>query len=114
MPNLRFSKRKILQTKLNTNLFYLHTRKKHYIAPSLNFRVVNFLGCWKWFNGVLKEAEVNITDANKGKVDEVIHKYIGEQSSYGRCSADWRKARKEINESPEMRSELIQKLKTLT
>jgi hypothetical protein len=72
------------------------------------------LGCWKWFNGVLKEAEVNVTDANKGEIDDVIHKYIGEQSSYGRCSAKWRKARKEINESPEMRSELIQKLKALS
>jgi hypothetical protein len=75
--------------------------------------VVNFVGCWKWFNGVLKEAEVNITDANKGKIDEVIHKYISEQSSYGRCSAEWRKARKEINASLKMRSELIEKLKAL-
>jgi len=71
------------------------------------------LGCWKWFNGVLKEAEVNITDANKSEIDQIIHKYVSEQSHYGRCSADWRKARKEINESPEMRSELIQKLKAL-
>ena len=71
------------------------------------------MGCWKWFNGVLKEAEVQVTDANKGKIDEVIHKYTSEQSSYGRCSADWRKARKEINASPEMRSELIEKLKAL-
>jgi hypothetical protein len=71
------------------------------------------LGCWKWFDGVLKEAEVKVTDKNKEKIDGVIHKYIGEQSSYGRCSADWRKARKEIQESPEMRKELIEKLKTL-
>ena len=71
------------------------------------------MGCWKWFNGVLKEAEVGVTDKNKGKIDEVIHKYIGEQSSYGRCSADWRKARKEINASPEMKKELIEKLKAL-
>jgi len=75
--------------------------------------MVNLLGCWKWFNGVLKEAEVQVTDQNKGKIDEVIHKYIGEQSSYGRCSADWREARKEINENPEMRSKLIEKLKVL-
>ncbi len=71
------------------------------------------MGCWKWFNGVLKEAEVQVTDKNKGKIDEVIRKYIGEQSSYGRCSADWRKARKEINASPEMKKELIEKLKAL-
>jgi hypothetical protein len=56
---------------------------------------------------------VKVTDKNKEKIDGVIHKYIGEQSSYGRCSADWRKARKEIQESPEMRKELIEKLKAL-
>jgi len=74
---------------------------------------VNFLGCWKWFNGVLKEANLEVTDANKEKIDAVIHKYIGEQSSYGNCSADWKKARVEIKESPKMKAELIVKLKTL-
>ena len=71
------------------------------------------MGCWKWFNGVLKEANVTITDKNKPKIDNVIHKYIGE-SSYGNCSADWKKARVQINESPKMKAELIAKLKTLT
>ena len=46
------------------------------------------MGCWKWFNSVLQEANVTITDKNKAKIDDVIHKYIGEQSSYGNCSAD--------------------------
>ncbi|MCW4047111.1 MAG: hypothetical protein NWE99_06075 [Candidatus Bathyarchaeota archaeon] len=71
------------------------------------------MGCWKWFNGVLEEANLKVTDANKEQIDNVIHKYIGEQSSYGRCSADWKKARKEINESPEMKQELIAQLKAL-
>ncbi|MEM2098836.1 MAG: hypothetical protein QXU99_03695 [Candidatus Bathyarchaeia archaeon] len=71
------------------------------------------MGCWKWFNGVLKEANVAVTEANSKKIDDVIHKYIGEQVSLGRCSVDWRKARKEINESPQMRKELIEKLKAL-
>ncbi|MBT0160394.1 hypothetical protein G4O51_10470 [Candidatus Bathyarchaeota archaeon A05DMB-2] len=71
------------------------------------------MGCWKWFNGVLKEVNLQVTDANKEQIDDVIHKYIGEQSNYGRCSADWKKARKEINESPEMKQELIAQLKTL-
>jgi hypothetical protein len=79
----------------------------------LDFRLVNFLGCWIWFNSVLKDAQVEVTDENKGKIDQIIHKYIGEQSSYGRCSADWKEARKEIKESPEMRSELIAQLKAL-
>jgi hypothetical protein len=71
------------------------------------------LGCWKWFNGVLKEANLEITDKNKGKIDDVIHKYIGEQSRYGNCSAEWKKARVQINENPKMKAELIAKLKTL-
>jgi uncharacterized protein YpuA (DUF1002 family) len=71
------------------------------------------LGCWKWFNGVLKEANVNLTEANKSQIDNLIHSYIGQQSSYGKCSADWKKARNEINQSPEMRQELIEKLKAL-
>lgn len=69
--------------------------------------------CWKWFGTVLKEANVQVTDANKEKIDAVIHKYIGEQSSYGRCSPDWKKARDQIKESPEMKQELLKKLKTL-
>jgi hypothetical protein len=72
------------------------------------------MGCWKWFNTVLKEANVAVTDQNKPKIEAIIHKYIGEQSSYGRCSADWKKARVEIKENPEMKAELIAKLKTLT
>ncbi len=69
------------------------------------------MGCWKWFNNVLKDADVKVTDENKEKIDEVIHRYIGEQSSYGRCSADWRKARKEIEADKQMRSELVKRLK---
>jgi predicted Fe-Mo cluster-binding NifX family protein len=69
--------------------------------------------CWKWFDGVLKEAGLKVTDKNEEKIDQVIHKYIGEQSSYGRCSADWRKARKEIQENKEMKQELVTKLKAL-
>jgi hypothetical protein len=71
------------------------------------------MACWKWFDGVLNEAGVKGTDKNKGRIDEVIHRYIGEQSSYGRCSADWRKARKEILEDKEMKQELLGKLRSL-
>jgi hypothetical protein len=69
--------------------------------------------CWKWFGNILKEAEVEPNDKNKEKIDAIIHKYIGEQSNYGRCSADWRKARKEIEANEKMRKELIGKLRVL-
>ncbi len=71
------------------------------------------MGCWKWFNSILKEARIEVTDENRDKIDEVIHKYIGEQSRYGRCSADWKKARKEIKADEEMSKELIEKLQSI-
>jgi hypothetical protein len=72
-----------------------------------------FLTCWKWFKGVLRAAKMQVTDANKGQGDEFNYKYIGEKLSISLCSADWKKARKEINESPQMKQELIQKLEAL-
>jgi hypothetical protein len=71
------------------------------------------MGCWKWFNNVLTEADVKVTPKNQEAVDKVIHKYISEQASYGRCSPQWSKARKEIQANEEMKKELIEKLKTL-
>jgi predicted Fe-Mo cluster-binding NifX family protein len=40
------------------------------------------MGCWKWFNEVLQEAGVEVNVTNEANVEEVIHKYIGEQSKY--------------------------------
>jgi hypothetical protein len=74
---------------------------------------VFLLTCWKWFNGILKEAHVQVTDENQEKIDKFIHKYIGDQSSNGRCSANWKKASKEIKANPELKNELISKLKAL-
>jgi len=71
------------------------------------------MGCWKWFDSVLKEAGVKVSDKNRDRIDGVIHRYISEQSSYGRCSADWRKAKKGILENDVMKQELVEKLKTL-
>ena len=71
------------------------------------------MGCWKWFNSVLKEAGLTVSDKNKAEVDEIIHEYIGEKASAGKCSADWKKARLEIQGNPKMRVELIAKLKIL-
>jgi hypothetical protein len=56
---------------------------------------------------------VEVTDKNKEKIDDVIHKYISQQASYGRCSPDWSKARKQIQENEKMKNELIQKLQAL-
>jgi len=67
--------------------------------------------CWKWFGSILKEAGIEPNDSNKEKIDAVIHKYIGEHSNYGKCSADWKMARKEIAANEKMKTELIRQLK---
>jgi hypothetical protein len=71
------------------------------------------MGCWKWFGKVLDEAGLEVREENAEAIEEVIHEYVGEQSKYGRCSADWRKARKEVQADPDMRAELVEKLRSL-
>lgn len=72
------------------------------------------MGCWKWFNTVLKDAGVEVTDENSEKIEEVINQYIGEKSRYGRCSSEWRKARKEIKANADLRLELIERVKNVS
>ncbi|NIO36442.1 hypothetical protein GTO27_01930 [Candidatus Bathyarchaeota archaeon] len=72
------------------------------------------MGCWKWFNSVLEEAGIEVTEENRKRVDGVIHQYIGEQASYGRCSPNWRKARKQIQANEQMKQELTKRLQTLS
>jgi len=75
--------------------------------------MVNRMTCWKWFNTVLKDAGVEVTDKNREKIDDVIHHYIGEQASYGRCAPQWTKARKQIMENEAMKKEPMKKLGAL-
>jgi hypothetical protein len=72
------------------------------------------MACWKWFNSIIKEAGIEVTDENKEKIDDIIHTYINKQISYGRCSPEWSKARKQIQADEKMRKELVEKLKALT
>lgn len=71
------------------------------------------MGCWKWFGKVLDEAGLEVREENAEAIEEVIHEYVGEQSKYGRCSADWRKARKKVQADPDRRAELVEKLRSL-
>lgn len=69
--------------------------------------------CWKWFGSLIKEAGLELNENNKEKIESIIHKYIGQKSTYGYCSSDWKKARKEITADEKMREELVSQLKTL-
>jgi hypothetical protein len=61
---------------------------------------------------MLKEAGIEVTDKNRDKIDKIIHRYVGEQSRYGHCSAQWRKALEEIEEDEALKKELIEQLRT--
>lgn len=70
------------------------------------------MGCWKWFNSVLKEAGVEVTPKNRDKIDLVIHKHIGEHSQYGMCSAEWTTKGKKVKMDEKERKKLIEAVKT--
>ncbi len=54
---------------------------------------------------------MEVTNKNREKVDEVIHRYVGEQASLGRCSPNWSKARKKIQADEQMKKELMERLR---
>lgn len=69
------------------------------------------MGCWKWFNSILKEAGIEVTEENRAKVDKVIHDFIGEKAKYEHCSTDWGKMGKKIRADENEKKKLIAKLK---
>ena len=71
------------------------------------------MGYWRWFNKILSQAGVEVNEANEETIENIIHEFIGEKARYKRCSTDWRKARKTINEDETLKGELISRLKTI-
>jgi len=69
------------------------------------------MGCWRWFNGVLKEAGVTVTPQNRTKVDKVIHQYIGEHAEYEHCSSDWTKMGKKVKMDEKEKKKLVEAVK---
>lgn len=70
------------------------------------------MGCWRWFEVVLKEAGIEVIDENRERIEEVIHEVIGKTSKYERCSSDWRKARKRLKADENEKRKLFEKLQT--
>ena len=60
----------------------------------------------------MNEAGIEVTDKNRNKIEKIIHRYVGEQSKYGRCSAQWRKALEEIESDEALKKDLIEQLRT--
>jgi hypothetical protein len=69
------------------------------------------MGCWKWFNSILKEAGIDVTEENRAQIDKVIHDFVGEKTRYEHCSSDWSKMGKKIRADENEKKKLIAKLK---
>jgi hypothetical protein len=70
------------------------------------------MGCWKWFNSILKEAGLDVTEENRSKIDKVIHDFVGEKAKFEHCSPEWSKVGKKIRADENEKKKLIAKLKT--
>lgn len=70
------------------------------------------MGCWKWFNSILKEAGIDVTEENRAKIDKVIHDFVGEKAKYEHYSPEWSKVGKKIRADESEKKKLIAKLKT--
>lgn len=69
------------------------------------------MSCWKWFNSILKEAGIEVTDENREKIDEAVHKFIGEKAKYMSCSADWKAMSKKVKADEKARKKLIENVR---
>jgi len=69
------------------------------------------VACWKWFDKVLKAAGIQVTAKNQARVDDIIHKYIGDKATYGRCSAQWKSAKETVQGDPQKMQELLSQLR---
>jgi len=70
------------------------------------------MGCWKWFNNALREADITVTPENQMKIDKVIHEHIGEHSKYGQCSAEWVSMGKKVRMDEKEKKKLIAAVRT--
>jgi hypothetical protein len=69
------------------------------------------MGCWRWFNGILKEADVKVTPENRAKIDKVIHQHIGEHSKHEQCSAEWTAKGKKVKMDEKEKKKLVEVVK---
>lgn len=83
---------------------------KGFCTLALNSCPGEILSCWKWFNQVLEEAGVEITEENKDRIDNVFHEYLNEEIRYGKCSSNWSKARFKVDDEETMKS-LVDKVR---
>jgi hypothetical protein len=69
------------------------------------------MSCWKWFNKMLDDAGVKVTEENRDRIDTVISEYIAMRSSDGRCSTIPSEASGQISADRTLRDELIERLR---
>lgn len=69
------------------------------------------MSCWKWFNKMLDDAGVQVTEENRDRIDAVIEDYIAKRSADGKCSRIPSEASGQISGDRTLRDELIERLR---
>lgn len=67
--------------------------------------------CGKWFEDMLSQEGIRVTDANRDAIDRVIHQYTGEHAAYGRCSEDWKSSRERLENDSELRGQMMDRIR---
>lgn len=69
------------------------------------------MSCYfRHMSGILEEAGVTVTKANKKQVDQAIHQAVG--VGYKDCPATWKRIKEEIRADEGKRQALISRLRT--
>ena len=71
----------------------------------------SIMSCWKWFNKMLDDAGVQVTEENRDRIDAVIEEYISHISAHGKCSNIPSEASGQISKDHTLRDELIERLR---
>ncbi len=67
--------------------------------------------CWKFFNAILEEAGVEVSEENRDRLDKVFSDFVEEKAKAGKCSLDMPEASAQIHESRTLRQELLDRVR---
>jgi hypothetical protein len=68
------------------------------------------MGCWRWFNSILKEAGIEVRGGIE-RIDASVHEFIGEKAKYMCCSGDWKAMSKKVKVDEETRKKLVKNVR---
>lgn len=72
------------------------------------------MSCIEWFEEILRQEGIAITEDNEKAVDRAIRKFTDQHVSATKCSPDWKIIRMEVSKDPLLRQRLVEAVKEET